>query len=288
MSLSVDVDSTLETIEVMRRQEESAYHVSDYLACLPNVPLHESPVDEDCRQVMAKWCHDIADFCNYSRETAAIALNCLDRFMSSPLGIPILLDRNQYQLAAMTALYTAVKVHEHEAMDPALVSTLSRGAHSAEAVEQMENRMLQAVQWRVNPPTAIAFVRHMLDLVPPHLIDASTRDTVLELTQFQVDLATCDYRFSQAPVSRIAFASLMNAIESITDDDLFISNFETTMASAMRLDMACTRDIRIALYESVNGNEPMEITTGPCTDKAMDTSYSSTGGFNTSPRAVNA
>jgi hypothetical protein len=284
--LSTDFESTLETMEAMRRQEENAYQVTDYLTSLPTTPLHEAPVDEDCRQVMAKWCNDIADFCNYNRETAAIALNCLDRFMSTPDGRGILLDRNQYQLAAMTALYTAVKIHEHEAMDPTLVSTLSRGAHSAEAVELMESRMLKAIQWRVNPPTASAFVRHMLELVPAHLMDTSAKDTLLELTQFQVELATCDYKFSQAPASRIAFASLMNAVESIATDQVFLTNFEKTMANSLRIDALSTRDIRIALYESVNGNEPMEISMAPCPDKNMEI-CSSSGEFNTSPRAVN-
>lgn len=287
MSFPIDVDSTIETIKVMQRQEERAYQVTDYLASLPKAALHEYPVDEDCRQVMAKWCHDIADFCNYNRETAAIALNCLDRFMCTRMGLPVLLDRNEYQLAAMTALYTAVKIHEHEAMDPELVSTLSQDAHSSKAVERMESRMLQAIQWRVNPPTTHAFVRHMLDLVPFHLIDESSRETVMELTQFQVDLATCDYEFSKEPASRIAFASLLNAVESITDDGMFISNFETTMAKAMRVQLSSIRDLRIALYESVNGNESMEVTTAPSTDKAADT-YASTGDFNASPRAVNA
>jgi hypothetical protein len=283
---SVAAEFTLETIEVMRYQEQS-YQVSDYLTDLPVKALHEAPVDEECRTVMAKWCNDIADFCNYSRETAAIALNCLDRFMTTPDGRQVLLDRNQYQLAAMTALYTAVKIHEHEAMDPELVSTLSRGAHSAQAVEIMESRMLHAIQWRVNPPTATAFVRHMLDLVPSHVMDATSRDTITELTQFQVDLATCDYHFAQRSASHIAFASLMNAMDSVTSDTAFLAKFESTMANAIRVDPSATRDIRIALYESVHGNEPMEICLPPCNDKIME-NYSSSGEFNTSPRSVNA
>jgi hypothetical protein len=142
----------------MRRQEENGYASSDYLAQIPpsaTSPL-DTPVDENCRNVMAKWCNEISDFCKYSRETASIAMSCLDRFMATPDGQTVFLYRSLFQLAAMTALYTAVKIHEHEAMDPALVSCLSRGAYSPEAVEAMEARMLTAIQWRVNPPTALA------------------------------------------------------------------------------------------------------------------------------------
>lgn len=286
-SSPIDVDSILDIIEAMRTQEERSYQVTDYLADLPTLPQHEAPVDEACRQVMAKWCNDIADFCQYSRETAAVAMNCLDRFMNTEEGRNVLLDRSQYQLAAMTALYTSVKVHEHEAMDPKLVSTLSRGAHCAEAVEEMENRMLKAIQWRVNPPTAMAFVRNMLNLVPDHLLGEGERETVVELTQFQIDLATCDYVFSQQLASSIAFASLLNAVESVTDDGMFYNNFETTMSREVGFSLSDLRNIRMALYEAVNGNEPMEVSMAPSNEKGME-SYASSGEYNTSPRSVNA
>lgn len=289
MTNTIDYETTLDTIKVMRRQEESAYQLTDYLADMARGPLHlaEAPVDAECRQVMAKWCNDICDFCQYTRETAAIALNCLDRFMATADGQKILLDRNQYQLAAMTALYSAVKIHEHEAMDPALVSTLSRGSHSAQAVEAMEQRLLVAIQWRVNPPTASAFVHAISDLIPSHFMDASAKETLMELTNFQIELATCEYRFSQHSASRIAFASIMNAIESISTDGMFLENFERSLASAMKLEPSDTRDIRITLYESINGNEPMEMSMAPSSEK--NTEYSCTvGGYDTSPRSVNA
>merc|ERR1712232_842236 len=94
----------------------------------------DAPVDSSCRFAMARWCNETADFCNYKRETVAIAINCLDRFMSTPNGREVLLDRNLYQLAAMTALYSSVKIHEQEAMDPDLMSMLSRGVHTPAAV----------------------------------------------------------------------------------------------------------------------------------------------------------
>jgi hypothetical protein len=288
MSSPVDSETTLDTMTVMRRQEECAYQVTDYLSELPAGPLHlaEAPVDAECRQIMAKWSIDICDFCHYRRETAAISLNCLDRFMATPDGKQVLMDLSQYQLAAMTALYSSVKIHEHEAMDPALVSNLSRGVHSAEAVERMEQRLLTAIQWRVNPPTAFAFVRAMFNLIPDHLMGASVRETVMELTNFQIELATCDYKFSQQSASRIAFASAMNAVESLTTDSTFLENFESTMSRAMQLEIFQVRDIRVALYEAVNGSEPMEICL-PLTGAKNVEQTTRVGGYTASPRSVN-
>ena len=40
---SVDVEYTLETMAAMRRQEQNAYQMTDYLTSLPTTPLHEPP-----------------------------------------------------------------------------------------------------------------------------------------------------------------------------------------------------------------------------------------------------
>lgn len=288
-----DTNSVVETIRVMRRQEDAAYLVTDYLSRIPSAATLEAPVDASCRHLMAKWCVEIADFCSYGRETAAVAVNCLDRFMATATGREILLDRGQYQLAAMTALYSAVKIHEHEAMDPALISTLSRGVHQPAAVEAMERKMLSAIQWRVNPPTSMSFVRNMMDVVPGHLIGPDERETVMELTNFQLDLAITDYKFSRAPASSLAFASLLNAVESVSSDSAFFASFESTMSGIIQIDHRCLRDVRIALYEAVNGtdSDAMDIqsySADSTTENKTANHYSSPVDVHSSPRSVNA
>lgn len=254
--MNTSVEQNLETIHAMRRQEELSYSVVDYLSYLPTATTAlDTPVDASCRFVMAKWCNEIADFCNYKRETVAIAMNCLDRFMSSPSGQEILLDRNLYQLAAMTALYTSVKIHEQEAMDPKLVSTLSRGVHSAQAVEAMESKMLTAIQWRVNPPTAMSFVRSMIDLIPDHLIHSCEKDAIFDVAKFQIEMVVNEYDFCTFNASSIAFACALNAMESVVADGMLYADFETTMGKTLMVDDSCVRDLRIAIYELMNGND---------------------------------
>jgi len=255
MSSLNDVNATLDTIKAMRRQEENGYVVTDYLSRIPAVKALEAPVDLTCRQMMAKWCCDITDFCDYSRETAWIALNMLDRFMASRDGQSILLVRNQFQLAAMAALYTAVKIHEHEAMDPNLVSTLSQGVHSPEAVEKMEFRMLNAIQWRVNPPTAMSFVRKMLELVPKGLIEQNEQKALMEVTQMQLDLASSDYDFCQHHASHVALSAVLNAIETVSDDGMLHADFEETLSKVMEIKLSAIRDIRVRLYEEIHGTD---------------------------------
>lgn len=288
-------EQTLETIQAMRCQEENAYGVSDYLSKIPfqmNCAL-DTPVDASCRFVMAKWCCEIADFCKYRRDTVAVAMNCLDRFVATSVGQQILLDRNLYQLASMTALYSSVKIHEQEAMDPNLISSLSRGVHSPKAVEDMEAKMLQAIQWRVNPPTAMSFVRSMMDLVPHHIVGAAGREAISEITKFQVELAVNEYNFSRFQASSIAFAALLNSLESLSEDCVFVANFESTMACAVGIDINSVRGLRIALYELMNGNDTMilqDATVQTPASTNMDTScgglVNTEGHYKISPRSV--
>jgi len=262
--MNPSTEQTLETIKAMRRQEEHyRYCVTDYLSELPTIATNSSldndPVDALCRSVMGKWCNEMADFYNYKRETVAIAMNCLDRFMATQSGQEILIDRNLYQLAAMCALYSSVKIHEMEAMNPDLVSRLSRGVHTIAAVEAMECKMLNAIQWRVNPPTAMSFTRLIInDLMSDHLLSPCEKEIIIDITRLQIELTVNEYDFSTFNGSSIAFACLLNAFESCSYDDdglLFLVNFETTIGKTLIVDEEYIENLRVAIYELMNGDD---------------------------------
>lgn len=251
------IEQSIDTLQAMRRQEEAGYSVVDYLSCLPETARAlDTPADASCRSVMSKWCNEIADYCSYKRETVAIAMNCLDRFMSTRSGQEVLLDRNLYQLAAMTALYSSVKIHEEQAMDPSLVSTLSRGVHSPQAVEAMESKMLTAIKWRVNPPTAMSFVRSMIDLVPDNIMLSSEKETILDIARLQIETTVTEYDFCTYKASGIAYACTLNAIESVTNDGLLYADFAAMMEKTISMDDSfIIRDLRIAIYELMNDSD---------------------------------
>merc|ERR1712226_396506 len=94
----------------------------------------DDPDHMDSRKKMVAWCFQVVDFCKFQRETVSIAMNLLDRFMMTSQSQVAKTDVKVYQLAAMTALYTAVKIHEPEVMDPKLISNLSRGVYQPEEV----------------------------------------------------------------------------------------------------------------------------------------------------------
>jgi len=269
----------LETIESMRTQEENhyRYHVTDYLSELSNIAtttsLDTAPVDASYRSVMGKRCNDIADLCNYKRETVAIAMNCLDRFMATQPSYEqqeILFDRNLYQLAAMIALYISAEIHEQECMDPQfLLSKLSHGGvqHTTETIEAMEFEMLNAIEWRVNPPTAMSFTRliiNNLDLLVSdnhYQLSPCEKEQIIDLTRIQIELTVNEYDFSTFNGSSIAYACMLNAFEiylgSGNDDDdddgMFLAHIETTIGKTLLVDEEeCIQNLQDAIYELMN------------------------------------
>jgi hypothetical protein len=266
--------SSLETVRAMRKQEESHYRVENYFrrAKIPS-PSHsnadamdvdtitevfaDEAIDPECRFRMAEWCYQIADFCGYKRETVAIAISCLDRFIiSKGIDHEMYRDRSQFQLASMVCFYSSVKIHEHEAMGVGLVAKLSRGAFQAKEIEEMEATMLNSIGFRMNPPTALAFSKHLLDLIPDHILNNELRDATLELSKFQTEIAVSDVDLMDIRSSLIALAALVNSFDSLKMDTNDTQRYILEILSRA-IDVDCDasefRDVRIRLYESLAG-----------------------------------
>jgi len=253
--MNTSTEQTLETIEAMRRQEHYEYFVTDYLSELPKIAATyslDNSIDASCRLTMAKWCNEVANYGNYKSDTVAIAMSCLDRFMATSSGQEVLLDRHLYQLAVMTSLYSSAKIHEQEVMDTHLVSTLSKGVHTPAAIEAMESKMLMAIQWRVNPPTALSFMTLISNLVLDTSLDF--RQIILDRTQQQIEMTVSEYKFCAYNASSIAFASMLNAIKSTFDDNTLYKNCIILVGNILAVDESIN-DLRQLMYKHMEENE---------------------------------
>jgi len=196
----------------------------------------------------------VVDFCSFNRETVAIAMSNLDRFLLTPAGLPVLGDTNAFQLAAMTSLYSAVKIHEPEIMGVDLVSKLSRGQYTPPQIETMEYTMLQALAWRVNTPTALSFVRKFLELLPPGTLEPDIAEAAYDLSKFQSELAVGDYNLVPIQASTVAYASIINSLEGLAVEPSIIETLAYTIAAALRIDITAQeiRDVQNYLYQAIS------------------------------------
>jgi hypothetical protein len=245
-SKTMTTQETLETIAAMRSQECSVYTKRNWLDLEQNerpmsIPskgrlLSEARVDVVCRNEMSAWYLRLADACDFSSETAEIAMSLLDRFLTTPEGTEARSDRGVYQLASMAALYTAVKVHETTAIDSTTICSLSCGVYFRKDLEAMEIKILHALKWRVNPPTSFSFVRKLMELIPEEVLEKEKFQTVLDLAQLQVELAIIDYTFVTVKASTVAYSALMNSLENLGLEDGVLDHLSNTLAEALQIN----------------------------------------------------
>jgi len=257
----MNIEDITSTIQVMRMQESKGYQCSDYLADRRRKRpqgSHALTVDAECRFKMAEWCYQVVDFCKFSRETVSIAMSYLDRYLSTEVGAPALEDRKVFQLAAMTSLYTAIKIHEPEAMEPKVVASLSRGTYTEQQVIDMEMSILTAIQWRMNPPTALSFINAFFALLPEGVMSQTERDAVYELAKFQTELAVNEFSLVAIDASTVAFSALLNALETVTAGLTDVAG-DLAKVSCIDAESALVIETQDKLYQAVSRVS----TTGP-------------------------
>ncbi|KAL7540820.1 hypothetical protein ACHAWF_006790 [Thalassiosira exigua] len=237
-----------ERLKAMREQEVKHYAVPDYLApewqarlrdamgpggaeagssssSSPPTPAAASPLDQGAashggsnstgssqinelwREKISEWCYQVVDHFDFNREVVSVALSYLDRYLAGRT-----VNRRIFQLAAMTALYLAIKLFEPGRLRMSSLIDLSRGYFLAEHLVTMEDSMLQSLGWHVHPPTSFAFCRDFVRLLPPE-VPPRARHDVTELARFLTELSVCEYWFVTKRPSSVALASIINAVE---------------------------------------------------------------------------
>jgi hypothetical protein len=165
------------------------------------------------KNLTSKSSFTVVDHFDLHREVVSITMSHLDRYLGT---CDSSVDKNSFQLLAMTSLYLAIKLNEYKhliipgsksSMDTIL--QLSRGFFTLEQMEKMECNILQRLQWHVHPPTPQLFVKHFLFFFSPEEHDAH------DLAQFLAELSVMDYFFVSYKPSEVAIAALLNAIEDL-------------------------------------------------------------------------
>ena len=274
-------EDVLASVSAMLDREANNYQSADYLS--RNVESKDG-IDKVCRRLMAEWCLKVVDRCSFSRDTASIAMNMLDRFLSSPQGEAAIKRRHVFQLASMTCLYTAIIVHESEALQPQTIVQLSRGMFTVKEVEEMELEILFAIQWKTSPPTAWTFVKHFLEVAPQQDSCKETHEKVMKLAKLQTELTVVDYDYVTKSASSIAYAALANAY-----DMLKISNTDylEVLGILLEIDSGEANRIRANLMKQMRNQQTLQAVVTTKTSRPQDVSKPRTfAEGHSSPREV--
>lgn len=239
----MDEDCIICCISSMLQQEEDYLchgYLDDEVAAAAAMQTKEA-IDENCRSKMCEWIFHVIDSTRLQRETASVAMSLLDRFLctNSRRAIQARLNRKEYQLAAMTCLYIAVKIGEPFEMDASLMSKLSRGIHTAAEITELEYDILCNLQWKMCSPTPFQFVNYILSLLPDSANPVAS--LLYENSHFQTELATGDYAFvPHIRHSTIAVAAILNSLSSVEQTNVAFNeciHFVREISKAFQLDI---------------------------------------------------
>jgi hypothetical protein len=230
-----------ERLRIMRAQENSSYCCSDYLQDQTQKtqgsqqPKNNDTIDQTCRFKMAEWCFTVIDYIKFRRETVSIAMDYLDRFLCSgcPRAQQVITSRKEYQLAAMTTLFMAIKINEPVIIDISFLKELSKGVYTSEDFKKMETDILFGLKWRVNGPTSQSFVVHLLTLMQQRMPASSTNPlspsvdytNLLELATHKIELSVGEYKLMTQKASVIATASIWSCVEEAYPNNIFRREF---------------------------------------------------------------
>jgi hypothetical protein len=277
-------------LTVMRKQEMSHYRRCDYLS--KEIPESERVVDGSWRQKIVEWSFSVVDHCSLRRDSVLVATYYLDICVMKG----VIKSREEFQLAAMTALQLAIKLYDSTMVKLDSMVKLGRGLFSEKDVIAMEERILRALDWHVHPPTPVCFLRQFLRLLPPS-VNSLTRYMIAEVTRFISEISVCLYRFVKYPPSIIAYAGMLIAMARVDEGSLPIwqrQQIFSVMASGANLKhtspevMEAVTDLQVSLETNITLKELMDTIGAQCHDgyrKMRSSEYINNGGMN-SPRDV--
>ena len=186
------------------------------------------PTDTICREKMVVWTFQVVDYCQLNRQTAELAVRMLDRLLSlakssdcceqhRQLARSCLENRKTYQLAAMTCLYTSIKLNETQVMSPDIVASLSRGMSTADQVVEMESRILAALGFYICGPTGIDVVDHVAQLLPT-TVPSHVKRTIIERSRYAVHQSLLDYELSTTvSPTLLGYAALIHTLDGLDE-----------------------------------------------------------------------
>eukprot|EP00956_Cyclotella_meneghiniana_P001737 scaffold1909_cov51-Cyclotella_meneghiniana.AAC.4 len=208
----------LSQICIMLQQEKSSsYKCSDYLSRTQDIgPSH--------REALCKWGYQTIAACQgVSKSTAVVAFGYFDRFLSSntPAAIRALDDVTECQLAFVTCLVIALKIHSGFNVETVFVSNvITKNSYDAEEIDDMELDILHSLGWKLNGPTPHDFIDYFLEVMPG--VDGTCLDLAKQLSKALVEAAVMRYTTVLHYPSEVAFASLFYALHHV--DVLLMNN----------------------------------------------------------------
>ena len=152
-----ELDHLHDVLTVMRRQERVYYNaVSPSFSATCHSPPSGLVIVAPRRSSLVQWMSSVVDIFQLAPQIVATGMYFLDR---SSMLLSSTDNPRQYALLGMTCLELAIKMHDTKIFP--LMEMTKMGLVpdcSVEEIVHMEGILMQALQWKLNPPTPHCFI----------------------------------------------------------------------------------------------------------------------------------
>lgn len=189
----------LDMILTEMQREREVVPPAGYLS-RPDMRQGDDFVTPQMRSIVTSWLSEVASEFGMQQETLFLAVALLDRFQAtSPAGVP----RTVLQLVAVACMMVASKQDEvsHPTVDE--FTEIAADAFKREDLLRMERLLLDQIDWRVQLPTAYAFLHLLTQALAGRLSPRA-----IALSAYLSELSLVDYAMLQHPPSLVAAAAL--------------------------------------------------------------------------------
>lgn len=211
--------------QILLEQEVSVYRFKNYLSPSHQLDLFDnnstaaaskardiSQQKAFWRNKLCAWMYHIVDQHDLDRELVETSMNYMDRYLAEQ---PIH-DSQGFQLVGMTSLYLAIKIFRHKGKGASIASfiNLSQGVFTEVDFVVTEQAILDTLNWRMHPPTTLAFLELLMLFLPQGACSNSyTRRALYERIKFLLELCvTVQFFFTKNP-SSIAIAAFIEVMQ---------------------------------------------------------------------------
>lgn len=154
---------------------------------------------------------------NEPRAVVYVAMNILDRYSATKMQDDEIFVGKSYKIAAMTAIYLAIRVAGRNNLQVADLIRASRGNFGVHDVSATGKSMLQCLTWGVRIVTPHDFVDAILQCLSTKVPEAA-KTSLRESAMYLVELSVYDAYFTKMCASKVAMAAMLNVAEKTVDD----------------------------------------------------------------------
>lgn len=194
------LSAMIEAENVSRNAQDHGDLRSATHSCAPNLVWREK---------VSQWCYDVVDHIGESRDVVYLAMNVLDRYCVVRSSSSRALHERDYEIAAMTALFLAVRVSGCATLELPQVMRMSRLGVRIHEILEIGTSMTESLSWDRRLLSPLVFARTLLDLLD---VSAELKDSLLESATYLVEVSVCDAFFTGKHPFKVACAAVSNAI----------------------------------------------------------------------------